>query len=1146
MAQNDEIYIGDSSKVLCLRNSGQIKLQYGNRYINLFDSEGNLNARIKDLIHIGTPSNSSEDGFYFTPSSNNKPSVFYVKQGNQILNISGESSGETNLPEGSIIMYKGSQAPDGWQKFDAPTDISGTIYIINSTEQGAGTPDLYDIWLDWLDSNNNRVITATAKIGESFNQPQLRNLVNNQVQLQCEYSSSDIGVATIDSNGTVRLVSPGWTIIKAETQANGIHKYDYASYTLNVTSAEKAIVIISVSNQSVANTNTTYTPVMGVTGASLSEIEIQKTSDPNNIISSISGQIMSLTGNVGTASLHASISETSSHKSANSGFILTVTAAQSSFEPYTVGLISDVHYHVMGNPNIIVDGNDDSNDPISSTYKKSHSLFREDLEKIISEFEKYDVDFVASTGDISSSDINDFIEFTNNYKTKWSSNKFITSSTKTYTNLTNTTESTKSVNQNMRDFYCVLGNHDCQITYKNTEYCNYYRYGYPKGGAATSGIVTTDHNGERWTGIKVSNNIGKKSWNGTSWNSAGFLSNSDAGTILNGGTNINFDCPGSLAGNDKIMFDTPGSQSYYITRNNGNDMFIFLSTHFGKGRYETFVDTASSTERDAVYSQRVNGGDMSQIHGYNRLSSYDINRLKAKMSQDYSFPGNEEHFNFQYFLTDDLLKLEELLRTNAQKRCFVFEHFFLPHKAGGGNQYEPGTSAILSGITFHFLNYLNNTYKRSIWFSGHSHISWQESNMLKGLHWTNQNYPYVAPTPSDNTSISADGADSTNDYFGDYGKLSITGGGHYDSTNNMWKVTSGGTPYLRASGQPTGTSAWNVHLPSMSRPIFNSDHDINECEAAIMKVYEDHVEIKKIEYSTNDNGSTYNEVSVNDPILTIDTTTGNGTCNDTAPELTENEFSDEQIVTYVKINSDDNDTQKRYVNSKLKFYFTDGSYITCYNANSSNYDRDNLQYCLQYNKRDISDLMDNFFLFPGDIPTNNDYFWWKGNAMEATDLDCGNVSDIWGQVARPTKLTNPTDITNNKYKLTFQCINVNDYQHRLYEIHKDYIGKTLSGRVDVFYYVNNNGTIEERYCESTIIKIEGVCKYASSLQTNKTTYYDKENQIGDLKYRKGENTSDTSNSNNQYGIKYTIKLGSSYTNVPNNKTDITYDYYGIP
>jgi len=78
--------------------------------------------------------------------------------------------------------------------------------------------------------------TATATIGESFSAPILSNSSDGAVT----YSSSDIGVATIDVNGNVTIVAAGTTTITASVAATSNYNAATDSYTLKVTSATAA------------------------------------------------------------------------------------------------------------------------------------------------------------------------------------------------------------------------------------------------------------------------------------------------------------------------------------------------------------------------------------------------------------------------------------------------------------------------------------------------------------------------------------------------------------------------------------------------------------------------------------------------------------------------------------------------------------------------------------------------------------------------------------------------------------------------------------------------------------------------------------------------------------------------------------------
>ena len=175
-------------------------------------------------------------------------------------------------------------------------------------------------------------------------------------------------------------------------------------------------------------------------------------------------------------------------------------------------------------------------------------------------------------------------------------------------------------------------------------------------------------------------------------------------------------------------------------------------------------------------------------------------------SVDYNGPGTGANYNLdindnQYYSQHSIVWLLSVLDKYRNHRCFVFTHLFFPEKAGNntsGKHYNYALGRgnyVLAGNNFEILNFANNYYKNAIWFTGHSHYKWMWAKI-------------------DN-------------------KINVC---KYDPIEQC-------------------ESAWNVHLPSLSRPLGLADWYYvkgEDSEAAIMDVYENYVDIRGIEMKTDE------------------------------------------------------------------------------------------------------------------------------------------------------------------------------------------------------------------------------------------------------------------------------------------------------
>lgn len=107
--------IGSSDKGLILKSTGNVKIQWGKKFINLLDKDGNINSQIKDIIKsVSSISDVKENGFYIIEDN------LYAKVGNKIIEV-GSKSGAT------YVSFLEEQKSEGEQKYTALKNI-GLVY----------------------------------------------------------------------------------------------------------------------------------------------------------------------------------------------------------------------------------------------------------------------------------------------------------------------------------------------------------------------------------------------------------------------------------------------------------------------------------------------------------------------------------------------------------------------------------------------------------------------------------------------------------------------------------------------------------------------------------------------------------------------------------------------------------------------------------------------------------------------------------------------------------------------------------------------------------------------------------------------------------------------------------------------------------
>lgn len=266
--------------------------------------------------------------------------------------------------------------------------------------------------------------------------------------------------------------------------------------------------------------------------------------------------------------------------------------------------------------------------------------------------------------------------------------------------------------------------------------------------------------------------------------------------------------------NNLVMWNDGGSHgrngysklNYWLKKDDA--IYIFLSVDYGNDIWGI---------KEGWHDRMIHAR---QIINLNEDDPY-IKRMKEYV-EDTGYSVFDEKYNYQYYSPNTLIWLKEILENNTDKKIFIFTHHYLPNKVGnsvgipqqGDWSYADISKAgiltpeginkgsnCLTGIEFWFLNKLNNLYKNVVWFSGHSHISWETNN-----HFDNHDYSIISPS-----------ADSK--YV-----------------------------YTKANNSPTSEAAWSVALPSLSKPRNIKDNQSErlyaDAEISVMEVYEKGVRIK--------------------------------------------------------------------------------------------------------------------------------------------------------------------------------------------------------------------------------------------------------------------------------------------------------------
>jgi len=411
---------------------------------------------------------------------------------------------------------------------------------------------------------------------------------------------------------------------------------------------------------------------------------------------------------------------------------------------YSVGLISDLHLNYQEN--------------FDSTQTDAEGLYydEDDLAKILQIFKEKNVEFICGCGDITESRpyYQDKIDANNIYDSDGYKIPLLSKSAPHY-----------AIYDDAQNFYNIY-----------TKYSNGLKFYTPLGNHDFWGLfeaLATDTINSGNTANEYANGDDNKGFNESVHNRIKdiWFKYVHCPEVIGSNENIHYFRYNNNYGGSNLsgwLDGDHGAENYYSKLNfwfekelsNGKkDRYVFMSIDYGNDKFKGGGNNHDWHDRKIKAREKI---DPSKNDIY-------INKMFELVGTAYD--NTHDKYNYQFYHPNVLIWLYEILISSENddniNNVYVFSHHFLPHKVGNNidgilpsdgedsgwgygsanpdtvennSAYNIGTylnigdnkiregATYLSGIEFLFINYLNNEYKKSIFFSGHSHISWKNEN----------------------------------------------------------------------------------------------------------------------------------------------------------------------------------------------------------------------------------------------------------------------------------------------------------------------------------------------------------------------------------------------------------------------------------
>lgn len=143
--------VGSSDKGLILKNSGKIKVQWGNKYINLLDNNGNINVKHQDIVKkINTKEELTKAGFYYLVSEN-KFIIYYNKDIFLEFLLEEEVPEEKKVSEAIIKPFKIYEYRNIISKIEKINDFYYNLYFkLNLSNHLYQQGDILLFYVDYM------------------------------------------------------------------------------------------------------------------------------------------------------------------------------------------------------------------------------------------------------------------------------------------------------------------------------------------------------------------------------------------------------------------------------------------------------------------------------------------------------------------------------------------------------------------------------------------------------------------------------------------------------------------------------------------------------------------------------------------------------------------------------------------------------------------------------------------------------------------------------------------------------------------------------------------------------------------------------------------------------------------------------------